>query len=281
MKPALPTFETEAALCQAFIAHIRSVAPDWIVYPETANWDILLVHRVGGWQIGVEAKLSLNAKVLVQAIDGIRRGYGPDFRAVLVGRVVAENACLANSLGLTVIAPEAVMGEVGYFARRARQGPKIPVFRPALPETESLVQIGSWWSNWDREVWYDRFPVERCGLPDYVPEVAAGVPSPMILSDWKIRAMRVCVWVERHQIITRAEFRDLGIDPSRWMNGLWLKAGAGRGEWVAGPHFPADRFRREHPSIFARIEADYSEWSQRVKARPAVADGRTEKAKGN
>lgn len=85
-----PTFETEAALCQAFI---RSVPAEWIVYPETAGWDILLVHRIGGWQIGVEAKQTLNAKVLCQAIDGVRyNADGPDFRAVLVGRVVAENA---------------------------------------------------------------------------------------------------------------------------------------------------------------------------------------------
>lgn len=226
----------------------------------------MLVNRVGGWQIGIEAKLTLNAKVLAQAIDGQRLAQGPDFRAVLVGKVVAENAEIARALGLTVITPMAERTEQnwGSFKSFAKQGPRIPSFAPQLPETESLVRIGEWWSDWDRYPWFDRFPSNRHKLPDYVPEVACGVPSPMILSDWKIKAMRVCVWVEKHGVITRAIFKKLGIDPSRWMNGVWLKAGLNRGDWVEGPRFPGDQIRREHPNIYAKIEADYSEWSKKV-----------------
>lgn len=263
MKPDTPIFETEAALCQAFIA---GVPPEWIVYPETAGWDILLVHRAGGWQIGVEAKLSLNTKVLEQAIRGRDRSdQGPDFRAVLVGRVVAENAILARALGLTVITPREVMVSSEWASRYEKQGPKIPAFRPDLPEAETLADIGTWWSRWHKDFdWHDQFPTQRHRLPDYVPEVAAGVPSPMVLSDWKIRAMRVCIWVERHGHISRAIFRDLGIDPSRWMTGHWLTAAAERGNWVAGPQFPAAQMRREHPNIFAKVEADFPEWSKKV-----------------
>lgn len=266
-KPETPTFETEAALCQAFIL---GVPDEWVVYPETCGWDILLVHRQGGWQIGIEAKLTLNAKVLEQAIRHRDSwAQGPDFRAVLVGKVVAENMVIARALGLTVITPKAVPREADWggwsHAPRTRQGPKIPDFRPDLPKAEVLTRIGDWWSHWHQDFdWLDQFPTERHKLPDYVPEVAAGVPSPMILSDWKIKAMRVCVWVERHGVITRHHFKKLGIDPSRWMTGHWLKAGSSRGEWVAGPGFPADNMRREHPNIFARVEADYSEWSRKV-----------------
>lgn len=263
MKTSAPKFETEAALCQAFL---RGIPDEWLPYPETAGWDILLVHRTGGWQIGVEAKLTLNAKVLVQAIDGRRHEAGPDFRAVLVGRVVAENAEIARALGLTVIVPKSERAEVdwGPFAGFTKQGPRIPQFHPELPKVETLARISDWWGDWDKQTWFDCFPTRRHKLPDYVPEVACGVPSPMILSDWKIKAMRVCVWVEKHQIITRAQFKKLGIDPSRWMNGHWLTAGANRGDWVAGKSFPADQMRREHPAIYARIEADYPEWSQKV-----------------
>ena len=258
-----PTFDTEAALCQAFL---RGVPADWLPYPETAGWDILLVHRVGCWQIGIEAKLTLNAKVLVQAIDGRRREVGPDFRAVLVGKVVAENAELARALGLTVITPKAERAETdwGSFGRFNKQGPRIPQFYPDLPKAEALERIGAWWGDWDREPWFDCFPTHRHKLPDYVPEVACGVPSPMILSDWKIKAMRVCVWVEKHGVITRAIFKKLGIDPSRWMNGYWLQAGEARGDWVPGSHFPGPGMRKEHPNIYALIEADYPEWSQKV-----------------
>lgn len=260
-------FETEAALCQAFILNVPK---EWIVYPETCGWDMVLVHRVGGWQIGVEAKLTLNAKVLAQAIGG--RGYGgqgPDFRAVLVGKVVAENAEIARALGLTVITQRAFPREKDWggweHAPRQKQGPRVPAFRPDLPKAEVLTKIGSWWGAWhDDKEWLDQFPEKRCDLPDYIPEVACGVPSPIILSDWKIKAMRVCVWVERNTTINRAAFRALGIDPSRWMNGHWLKAAVARGEWAAGPGFPAPQMRREHPAAYSRIEDDYAEWSQKV-----------------
>lgn len=260
-------FETEKALCQAFIL---GVPADWIAYPETCGWDILLVHRHGGWQIGVEAKLTLNAKVLEQAIRGRDKGYpGPDFRAVLVGRVVAENATLAHALGLTVIKPKPDPRELDWgswtHAPRPVQGPRIPGFHPDLPKAATLVRMDTYWATWDRDdAWLDQFPTERHALPDYVPEVSAGVPSPIILSAWKIKAIRVCVWVERHGIITRHHFKKLGLDPSRWMTGHWLKGGANRGEWVAGPHFPAAQLRREHPGVFAQVEADYGQWSQKV-----------------
>lgn len=263
------TFESEAALCQAFL---RNIPDEWIAYPETAGWDILLVHRIGGWQIGVEAKLTLNAKVIAQAINGERYDQGPDFRAVLVGKVVAENKTLAHALGLTVITPK---GESQWrFAKRKPAahpwdwfGPHIPTFTPDLPESESLVKIGEWWSDWDRQDWFDRFPINRHALPDYVPEVAAGVPSPMILSHWKIKAMRVCQWVDKNSTITRAQFKALGIDPSRWMNGVWLKPGETRGEWVRGDRFPGDQFRKEHPNIWEKIAADFETWSAKV-SRP-------------
>jgi hypothetical protein len=264
MKPVIPTFETEAALCQAFIL---TIPPEWVVYPETAGWDILLVHRVGGWQIGVEAKLSLNAKVLEQAIRNRGQGYpGPDFRAVLVGRIVAENAVIARALGLTVIAPLAEPWINDWSSRYTKHGPRIPRFSPDLPEAEALTKIGDWWYS-RREEWFDQFPTQREPLPAYVPEVAAGVPSPMVLSDWKIKAMRVCIWVERNGFITRAHFRALCIDPSRWMNGYWLQAGPERGLWVAGPQFPGRSLRREHPNIFAKVEADYDTWSAKVTGK--------------
>ena len=258
------TVDTEAALCQAFIAQVPA---EWIVYPETCGWDMLLVHRVGGWQIGVEAKKTLNAKVIVQAMDQNHQ-QGPDFRALLVGRVIAENAVIARKLGLTVITPVSPKPEPDWggwqFAPKPKQGPSFPKFSPELPTAERINQVGSFFKTWGREKWPDHFPAERHKLPDYIPEVAAGVPSPMVLSDWKINAMRICVWVERNKTITRHVFRKIGIDPGRWMNGHWLTAGQNRGDWVAGPHFPANQMRREHPNVFEMVEHDYPEWSKMV-----------------
>ncbi|KAG0748260.1 hypothetical protein G6F24_015420 [Rhizopus arrhizus] len=59
----------------------------WEVYPETAGFDILAVWKATGHQLGVEAKLQLNAKVADQILPAhwsSGSGEGPDFRAVLV-----------------------------------------------------------------------------------------------------------------------------------------------------------------------------------------------------
>lgn len=260
-------FPTEAALCQAFL---RYLSDEWIAYPETADWDVLLVHRVGGWQIGVEAKKRLNAKVLVQATDRLSYSQGPDFRAVLVGNASKDLLDVAKRMGITVITPQPMVRRQTYGGSPCRdyigyQGPLAPMFAPELPEVEALEKVGSWWSTDWLDTWFDFFPESRHRLPDYVPDVAAGVPSPIVLSDWKIKAMRVCILVERNQTITRAHFRALGIDPGRWMNGYWLKAGDARGVWVAGPRFPADQLRREHPTTWSKVAADYDDWSAKVK----------------
>ena len=79
-------FETEAALGAAYLATID--AERWISYPETAGWDILLVRRADGFQIGIQAKQRMNTDVINQTIEGNRMfSYsqrGPDCRAVLV-----------------------------------------------------------------------------------------------------------------------------------------------------------------------------------------------------
>ena len=100
---------------------------------------------------------------------------------------------------------------------------------------------------------------------DYIPQVECGVPAPMTLSNWKIKAIKVCVWVERTGSITRGHFRAMGIDPRRWMTGYWLKAGPERGTWIAGPSFPAASYRKHHGLTYTQIEADLDKWSAEAK----------------
>ena len=91
MKRAV-TYKTEADLCADFIAAVRHDGK-WECYPETAGWDILCVRASDGAQVGVEAKLRFNARVLNQALE--EYGWapdrsGPDYRAVLCN----SNWCL-------------------------------------------------------------------------------------------------------------------------------------------------------------------------------------------
>lgn len=245
-------FPTEAALCAAFA---DAVPKGWTVYNETGGFDMVLVHDTG-FQIGVEAKMRLNPKVILQAVDtGIMKGRkpGPDARAVLVPHSTTTSsdlARLASLLSVTVIS----------LRRRTHWEPQKPgswAITPDLPEAQNII-LGRFWTN---DQWFDLCPVARVKLPEYVPDVPAGTPSPMVLGRWKIQAIKVCIWVERHKAVTRQHFRALGIDPGRWMTGYWLKKGMVRGEWVAGPHFPLPQFRAQHPTIVDAIEADFDKWS--------------------
>jgi hypothetical protein len=244
-------FAKEADLCAAFI---ETVPPTWTVYPETAGFDMVLVHSTGA-QIGIEAKLRLNAKVILQAVDRHSRYHhpGPDFRAVLVPEA-SELAAVCRLLGLTVLVVAKVKS--GVTQLDCNRG-KAFFSRPQLPKVE---RIDHHWLG-DRVSWYDQAPMSRLALPDYVPQVECGVPAPMTLSTWKVQAMRVCIWVERAGTIRREHFKALKIDPSRWMTGHWLQKGPARGDWVAGPQFPAASYRKHHGATYAQIEADFETWA--------------------
>lgn len=248
-------FTTEADLCAAFLTCIPK---DWQAYPETCNYDIVLVHRETGVQIGIEAKLTLNAKVLVQVTERRERdAIGPDYRAVLVGRSVAENAALAQRLGIKVLEIEPRHNTTV----RPRGTPpsqwQVKGWR-WLPEFADYQPGATYWMSY--QDWVDEAPVERMRLPEYVPQVAAGVPAPRKLSEWTIQAIRLCITVERCGAVTRAHFEALKLSPSRWCDGHWLEKGVNRGQWVAGNAFPAAQFRREHPVSYAQIEADWLIW---------------------
>lgn len=107
-----PLVQSEAELCAAFIDEFNRV-PGWTCYPETAGFDILVVHE-DGRQIGVEAKLQLNAKVADQILPQYwqdRYGApGPDHRMVIVGRITEASQGIARLLemcGIAVLAPSA------------------------------------------------------------------------------------------------------------------------------------------------------------------------------
>ena len=254
-------FATEAELCEAFV---ETLPKGWTPYNETAGFDILLVHETG-FQIGVEAKKKINPKVILQAVEGLNggRSCGPDARAILVesisGQTAAELAVIAALLQITVI---------GVSPKRRQASPwnsnssKNWRSSPALPKAQAIKpKLSGSYYFYDRSDWFDLAPEERCILPEYVPDVPAGVPSPVILGEWKIQAIKLCIWISRHGVVTRTDFRKLNVSPSRWMDGFWLKKGNRRGDWVPGPNFPMNQFKTMHPEVFAKIEGDYDKWS--------------------
>lgn len=232
-------FATEADLCTAFIAVIPK---GWTAYAETGGWDILLVHD-DGTQLGIEAKLTLNAVVLAQACDGLT-GYwtreAPDYRAVLVpaGKAVAGVGVLAGILGITIINLRTTSAG---FGRQA--------FAPLLPDPKASNE-GNWKPFW---------PERRHALPSIVPDVSAGTAAPVQLTEWKIKALKIMALLERHGAVSRADFRHLRIDASRWTQ-FWLRGTpAGYAICDATP-----RFDRQHPKAYAEVVATMAEWAPRA-----------------
>lgn len=246
------TWATEADLVAEFVAWAEPQG--WTAYAETAGWDLLLVRIEDGFQIGIEAKLSLNAKVLCQVIEHDRwsdRG-GPDCHAVLVPapKTVGGLATIAASLGVVVI------HALGPAPKNVRRSP----FSPALPKLKDTL-----W-HW-HEDWPERAPDKRCKLPDYVPDVSGGHSAPVKLTEWKIAALKAVIIMEVRGFITRAEFTALRLSPSRWTQ-YWLKSN-GSGGWI--PTTATPDFKAQHPVNYEQIKADFAKWDPAAQPAKAVA----------
>lgn len=247
-------FASEAEMVACYCAYIEERNekthyrhPTFTIYHETAGWDLLLVEDTYGYQVGIEAKLSLNVKVLTQALSGLGSygGSAPDYRAVLVPSANLQQGLgvLARQLGLTVITArgqESWGGRMNWW------------FGPDLPDEQGRYHL---------EDWHSWLPAERCKLPDYIPDVKGGKASPVMLSEWKIKAIKLLIRLERKGYVTRGDMRGLQISESRWTapHGGFLVADRGHGGYVAGPRTP--NLKAQHPVNWLEIEADYETWS--------------------
>lgn len=237
-----PLYRTEADLCAAFITWAKR--HDWTAYAETAGWDIVLV-RPTGVQIGIQAKLKFNTKVLAQTLPRYLgyRDEGPDYRAILVGDAVEGAGCICDALGLAMFYPHRWNCQNG-----------LPEFTGDAEFVErdrvSFSRFGTAWFDWN--------PEKRCELPDYIPDVAAGASGPLQLTPWKVGALRLIATLELRGHLLRADFAKHGIAATRWTtyytpDQAWLLPGAERGQWVRGP---ALNFDKQHPMVYAQIREE-------------------------
>jgi hypothetical protein len=224
----------------------------WTEYHETAGWDLLLV-RSDGVQIGIEAKMTLNAKVLEQSIPYPGQKDGPDFRAVLVARTGLQLhlSRIAAHLGLTIISMSAQHGWKVDAPVQTSMSPS------SLPSDH----------DWDLRNWFPWYPIDRCELPDYVPDVQGGKASPLTLTPWKIKAIKLMILLDRHGFVTRKDMRFLNISETIWTawNG-YLTPGPVRGQYVRSGKTPD--FRAQHPTNYDQINADWENWKPKNDANP-------------
>lgn len=248
-------FASEADLVAAFCTWVdqgnqnRNRGSDrrWTAYHETAGWDLILVNDATGTQVGIEAKLVLNAKVLAQALPGKwSEPRGPDFRAVLVPAIGLQHdlGALARHVGINIImvsSSENWKGDIGH------------QFGPELPDEAAAYSMQDW-HGW--------FPAERCVLPEYVPDVTGGKSAPVALTPWKIKAIKLVILLDRRGYVTRKDMQALKVSESRWTSAYdgFLNLDKAKGGYVRCGLTPD--FKAQHPVNYAQIEADFDRWAK-------------------
>lgn len=220
-------YSSEAELCAEFQGWAKSRYPEIEQYTEWMGWDLLLVYPEG-WQLGIQAKLRLNAEVVLQAIRTDWPVSGPDYRAILVPELNGW-AQVADRLGLVVFRPH------------NQRWQSKPDFAPNLTDSEYRSRV--YWVDWN--------PATRHSLPPVPTDAIAGSPSPVSLTPWKLKALEVLAELETKGTITTKRIRQLGINSARWTQERWLEPAEKRGDWKRSDRCPA--FEKQHPTVYAAI----------------------------
>ncbi|AGN82260.1 MULTISPECIES: hypothetical protein [Pseudomonas] len=255
-----PTISKESTLCEVFIKEFNQI-PGWTCYPEAAGFDVLVVHD-DGRQIGVEAKLSLNAKVADQILpnhgDDFWESPGPDHRLVIVSKITDASAGIAKMLrrlGVKVLCPYESWTAQGYVHTFGLDHRLFYAERSAVSD----------------ERMFDWSPAERCRVPSIVTNLPAGVPSPLRLTPWKESALKVVVLMRKQGFITAKQIASFGIGVSAWTQPSgskrpWLAKGEVRGQWVETEHMPA--FDKQHPDMYAKTLTEFEAEAGQSKVSP-------------
>lgn len=193
---ACKTYKTEAELCAELVAHARSIG--FKAYPETNDQDVLLVAGPdvrgfkAGDQIGVQAKLRPNVQVLSQAMPRVGRSRQPHYYAVLVPEASGDFCFVAQHLKITVLTGSAI-----------KDSYIVEPFRRAR-----------WWRfETGATCWVPECEVE--GMP-------AGTPAPKQLTEWKLKAVKLCMRGVSQGYLTSADFRELEVSMPRWVKLRWI-----------------------------------------------------------
>ncbi len=189
-------YKLESELCDVLIKHAKENG--WRVYPETSGWDILLVKDI---QIGVQAKLKDNVEVLAQAIDF---GWAnPDLRVVLVPKASKEFHAVAKALHIYVI-------------------------HGASIKWDYLTGSGEWEKAIDGNTTLDKYnkkyltnSKKKCWVPEVEINVPAGVRSPKIITPWKIKAVKLCIKLNKVGYLTSRDFKAEKVSITLWVD-KWL-----------------------------------------------------------
>lgn len=187
-------FESEAELCSNLMDAAR--AEGFKVYPETSGWDILLERD--GVQLGIQAKLHANFSVVAQALPSAyywqkrpRPAKGPAFRCVAVPKCDGAFKHVCMRCKIVVMTPDTL----GRFDLRYWKDLAFYDWKPELP---------SW-------------------VPPFEPDLQAGVPSPVSVTPWKLKAVKLSLLLLEQGFITTKDASAFGINIKGWVQSKWIK----------------------------------------------------------
>jgi hypothetical protein len=179
------------------------------VYPEVAGWDLVLVADkplsfrslqtsrrfedpapdvLPGDQVGIHAKLRPNCDVLLQACPWNPDAPGPRLPFVAVPRAGSGFCGVAHRLGLGVMETD----PFGRFKFEARSEVKISEFPRRRPDD-----------------------VKQLTLPPIASRaIAAGAPSPRVLGEWRVKALRFLTFARDRDTFTCTDLVGFGLSKS-------------------------------------------------------------------
>lgn len=229
-----PTPESEVKLCEELI--VRARAEGFRVFPEVSDWDLIIVDDAGV-QLGVQAKMRPSLEVLAQAVR--RRRNGPLHRAVLVPKSSGAFRVVVRELGLYVFTIRMIRSHGRYWSRI-----KVPLI--------DFKNMKEW-----------------PGRPHWLPPVPsccpAGSPAPQPLTQWRVKAIELCLLLEKQGFLSGEDFKAAGLNAAGWIQrGELVRDGKiGRfGRYVAGPRpLPIVGFEEEAARM-RELKDDHPKTSQ-------------------
>lgn len=235
-----PEYKAEGELCDRFGAAMQRRG--WLVYPEVAEWDLLLVSP-GGVQVGVEAKLRCNLEVLSAIVGRARRRDVPHHLAALVPQASKHLETVCHSLGFHCWDHYTILD------LEPPADARIVHARGGWPAEEILgVKEAKRWKHGG-----------GIKLPEVPIQTGGGRAAPKVMSAWRLNALRLCALLEARGWVSSQDFRTHGVNPQRWRVALWIertgtvpRTDGQPGVWAAygkGAHYdsrgPAAGYREE------------------------------------
>ena len=240
---AFAPYKLETDLCAEFIEFVSNNG--WDVYPETNDWDIFLVSKKDtknikyGDQVGIEAKLKPNLKVLDQAY--IRSKYysesGPNFICTLTPLIIPEFARIAAALGLI---------PVPMFQKITEENSD-PTYKPVFSKFDSLLTKRNR-RIYNKQLW----------VPEVKIDVEAGAAGPRKVTQYKIKMVKHCIFMMNNNGMCHSEdFSNNNVGSYRtWLAYGWIKdTGMRSGSkklWILDPK-SKDRPDRKWPEVLESL----------------------------